>query len=223
MAIQLPLTPPPQNIVEIPPTRSFIENPTVIYATLKPHQHFYFLAIHLQNDSLDGLRQALHCGLDINAKNFQGKTLLHLAMCHGNFKFVEFLLKNPLLDVHHRSFQPTNVTPIEDGILFGNWACVKLLLYQGKFTHKEMEDIRGIMSRCKELQCLMEQKVRGTLSLAVPQYDISLIISPLLVFILFPQYRYRQDRITPQYPEMIDMTNKKCSMKIFIFMSSNKT
>ncbi|CAM8903321.1 unnamed protein product [Rhodiola kirilowii] len=85
--------------------------------------------MYLANDGdLDGIREVLDEGVDVNFRDIDDRTPLHLAACHGSSQVVEFLLSKGA------EVDPKDVwgsTPLADAIHYKNHQVIKILEKHG--------------------------------------------------------------------------------------------
>lgn len=85
--------------------------------------------MYLANEGdLEGLRELLDSGMDVNFRDIDNRTALHVAACQGFSDVVEFLLKNGAeIDLEDR----WGSTPLADAIHYKNHDVIKLLEKHG--------------------------------------------------------------------------------------------
>ncbi|KAG0485783.1 hypothetical protein HPP92_009633 [Vanilla planifolia] len=85
--------------------------------------------MYLANEGdLDGIRELLESGVDVNFKDIDGRTVLHVAACQGCLEVIELLLeKGANVDPEDR----WGSTPLADAIHYKNNDVIKLLEKHG--------------------------------------------------------------------------------------------
>lgn len=78
-------------------------------------------------------------GADINAKNNDDESLLHIVANNGHLNIIKYLIENNKVDINGVNYK--NQTPIMAAAINGKVKVVKLLLKYG--ANPEMKDILG--------------------------------------------------------------------------------
>lgn len=77
---------------------------------------------------IDGIKELLHSGIDVNFRDIDGRTALHVATCQGFADVVDFLLRNGA-EVNPKDRWGS--TPLADAIHYKNHDVIKLLEKHG--------------------------------------------------------------------------------------------
>ncbi|KAG0491789.1 hypothetical protein HPP92_005187 [Vanilla planifolia] len=89
----------------------------------------HFLLMHMTNEGdIGGIEELLESGVDVNFRDIDGRTALHVAACQGRVAVVECLLrKGAVVDPKDR----WGSTPLADAIHYHNHDAIKLLEKHG--------------------------------------------------------------------------------------------